>query len=477
MDHPIEDYYDMPAELLPSANFAGRPTSDISMLDGLWTMIISSSSSSEDGHDNDSDHTAPQPRPRTPPQSLQTQTEPPERPKITVTLPSIDDIQPQVRSESNDVKILGRPRLPRKAQTAPVGAFDLLPPLQPRRAISARLGYSNSVKKRQPQPYNGDDRPWTARRSYSDEGPEAQKASSKLEGQAKEILPETKQDQSEEPLSPVKQLPGSFSQKARVRGKLEQKQLGTLNTALADYGARILPSSPGSMLETPRELYAIPEQLATSETPGSPRSSRSSKRRSVKSISPRAHIQSGIQNSNELKRKGDTEDADAAKRQRAYLPGPITLAQHPAKLRRDSVATLDPFAFDPKLEPPGRRFSDIVGLDTIVTFFEDFGVVAEVTDATLDQYWLHEGEDIDDIVEEMDARKESVTSVEETPSKVPWVVQSPRGSKFSFSSASSTEPPPEKRKRNRLRGLLSPGLPGSAFLKAPASWGQMADSS
>jgi hypothetical protein len=50
MDHPIEDYYDMPAELLPSANFAGRPTSDISMLDGLWTMIISSSSSSEDGH-------------------------------------------------------------------------------------------------------------------------------------------------------------------------------------------------------------------------------------------------------------------------------------------------------------------------------------------------------------------------------------------------------------------------------------------
>jgi hypothetical protein len=59
MDHPIEDYYDMPAELLPSANFAGRPTSDISMLDGLWTMIISSSSSSEDGHDNDSDHTAP----------------------------------------------------------------------------------------------------------------------------------------------------------------------------------------------------------------------------------------------------------------------------------------------------------------------------------------------------------------------------------------------------------------------------------
>jgi hypothetical protein len=367
--------------------------------------------------------------------------------------------------------------LPRKAQTAPPGAFDLTPPPQPRRAISARLGYSNSSRRRQPQPYKGDERPWTAMRSRSDGELEAQEALPKLPDQAKGlILPETKQEPSEELLSSVKQLPGSFSQKTRVREKLEQKQIGTLNTALADYGAKILPGSPGSMLDTPRELYAIPEQLRTSKSKDSPRSSRSSKRRSVKSISPKAHIQSGIGGSNELKRKDDTEDVDAAKKQRLYLPGPITLAQHPAKLRRDSVARLDPFAFD-KLESPGRRFSDIVGLDTIVTFFEDFGVVAEVTDATLDQYWLHEGEDIDDIVEEMDARKESVTSVEETPSKVPWVVQSPRGSKFSFSSASSTKPPPEKRKQNRLRGLLSPGLPGSAFLKAPASWGQMANSS
>jgi hypothetical protein len=476
MDYPVEDYYDMSVELLPSANFAGRPTSDISMLDGLWTMVISSS---EEDNEDDSEDIASQPRPRTPPQPLQTQPESPESPKIMVTSPSIDDVRPsRLRGLSNDVKVLERPRLRRKAQTAPVGAVDLEPPLEPRRAIIARLGYSNSNQKTQPQPYNEGDRSWTVKGSCSDVGSKPQKALPTLSKQEGELLSsETAQDQDEDSSSPVKQLPGSFSDKARVRETLDKKQVRTLNTALADY------SSPSSMLSTPRELYAIPEQLATSETMGSPRTSRSFKRRSgrsIKPISPKARsslTQSGIRNSNELKRKDDTKDADAAKRQRIYLPGPIMLAQHPAQLRKDSVASLDPFAVDSKLDSPGRRMSDIVGLETIVTFFEEFGVIAEVTNTTLDQYWLHESESSDDTVEDVDARKESITSVEEKPPQIPWVTRSHRGSKFSFSSASSTEPPPEKRKRNRLRDLLSPGLPGSAFLKAPASWGQMTDSS
>jgi hypothetical protein len=149
------------------------------------------------------------------------------------------------------------------------------------------------------------------------------------------------------------------------------------------------------------------------------------------------------------------------------------LAQHPAQLRRDSVAALDPFSLDPKLESLGKRLSDVVGLDGLVMFFDDFGVVAEVTEATLDKYWLCETQnihDLHDIDEEiLDARTFSASNVEAAP-KGSWVVQSPRESKFSFSSASSAASVPAKRKRHRLRGLLSPGLPGTAF-KSPAAWG------
>jgi hypothetical protein len=483
MDHPVEDYYDMPVELLPSANFAGRPTSDISMLGGLLTMIISSSS--EEDNEDDSEDIAPQLRPRTPPQPFQALPESLERPKIMVTSPPSDDVRPsRLKSLSNDVKVLQRPRLRRKAQTAPVGTVDLEPPLEPRRATSARLGYSNSNKKRQLQPYNEDDRSWTMRGLCSNQGSGPQEALPTLSKQEQRLLAtETDQGQDEDSSSLVEQLPGSFSDKARIRETLDKKRVRTLNTALADYGAKTLSGSPSSMLSTPRELYATPEQLATSETMDSPCTSRSFKRRSgksIKSISPKARssfIQSGMRSSNEPKREDNTKDADAAKRQRIYLPGPIMLAQHPAQLRKDSVATLDPSSVDSKLYSPGRRMSDILGLDTIVTFFEEVSVVAEVTDATLDQYWLHESESSDNTVEDVDTRKESITSVEETPPQIPWVIRTPRGSKFSFSSASSTKPPPEKRKRNRLRDFLSPGLPGSVFPKAPASWGQMTDSS
>jgi hypothetical protein len=159
------------------------------------------------------------------------------------------------------------------------------------------------------------------------------------------------------------------------------------------------------------------------------------------------------------------------------------LAEHPAKLRRDSVATLDPFTFDPKLDSAGRRISDTAGLDVIATFFEEFGVVARVTEVTFDQYWLRESlimsNDMDEEMEDMAARRASVSSVRDAGPMDPQVAHSPRELKSSFSSASSAPSmhPAEKRKRSRLRGLLSPGLPSAAFLKSPASWGQQIESS
>ncbi|KAK1916998.1 hypothetical protein P3342_001580 [Pyrenophora teres f. teres] len=371
MEHAAEDYYDMPIELLPSANFAGRPMSDISMLDGLWTMIVSSSSE-EDGVDEE--------ELQIPSRPSQTQ-ESPKTHKVTIVPPIGDNVD------------MDRPRLRKKAQTAPPGGFDttttIAAPPKPRRAISTRLGYSNTVKRRQPKPYSEIKGSLTARSIEIDMKLGPQKPLPALPAY------------DEEAISPrTTRPPGSFSSKARVQETLKRKQLGTLDTALADYDFRRVPTSPGSMLATPREL--------------------------------------------------------------------------------DSVATLDPFAFDAKLESPGRRMSELVGLDGIAMFFDEFGVVAEVTEMTLDKYWLREGcGPTDDIVEDVaaDARNSIVSNIEQTGPKGQKVACSDRGSKFSFSSASSAAsvPPPEKRKRSRLRDLLSPGLPGSAFLKAPASWGQQTE--
>lgn len=110
-------------------------------------------------------------------------------------------------------------------------------------------------------------------------------------------------------------------------------------------------------------------------------------------------------------------------------------------------------------------------------------MVAKVTEATFDQYWLRQSlkmsDAMDEEMEDFVARKASVSSVREVGPMGPRVTQGPPGLKSSFSSASSVVSmhPPEKRKRSRLRGLLSPGLPGAAFLKSPAGRGQQMESS
>jgi len=474
MEHSAEDYYDMPVDLLPSANFAGRPTSDISMLDGLWTMIVSSSSSSEDGaddDDDDDDERGTQPRP-TP-----TQLEPPKTPQVTTMSPLGDGVRTRIATLSNNMGTMDRPQLRQKTQTAPPGGFSAttFPLPGPRRAISARLGYSNTVKRRQPNPCDGTRGTLPGRTKESDERLGPQKP-----------LPARPAYDEEATCPRTTRPPSSFSEKARVQETLKQKQVGTLDTALAAYEFRRLSTSPGSMLGTPRELYAIPEQVATSNSLDSPRAAHSWRKSARpfspkrRSVSPESTL-SSVRVADTLEQEYNTgKMVGAAEQGRIYLAGTITLAQHPAELRRDSVATLDPFAFDPKLESPGRRMSDLVGLDGIVMFFEDFGVVAEPTEATLDKYWLREGcGPSEDIVEASpaDAPNSRASSVEETEPRSVCMAHSARGSKFSFSSASSAAsvPRPERRKRSRLRDLLSPGLPGSAFLKAPASWGQQTE--
>jgi hypothetical protein len=146
---------------------------------------------------------------------------------------------------------------------------------------------------------------------------------------------------------------------------------------------------------------------------------------------------------------------------RVYVPGPIQLEKHPALLRKDSVATLDPFASE--IDSIGRRPSDMMALEQIVAYFDDMGLNDEASDVCLDRYWLNGLQqalritefDVMGLEPPLTPRSQQRCASKDAPSVL---------SRFSFSSASSSasmpQSSPQKRQLIRLRRLLSPALPG-----------------
>ncbi|KAL1609266.1 hypothetical protein SLS59_001630 [Nothophoma quercina] len=129
-----EDYYDIPDDELPSANFAARPTSEISELgllgiDGLWTYLnftsfSSRSTDSEDDIDDGPTPTAPAPEMHWFPQPAMPNT-PPDTPVIKVTSPSRrQSLRQRLRSVSDVALIVRKPSMRQKAATAPPGEFN-----------------------------------------------------------------------------------------------------------------------------------------------------------------------------------------------------------------------------------------------------------------------------------------------------------------------------------------------------------------
>lgn len=443
-------------------NFAHRPSSDISMLDGLTFMSFSPSSS-----DNESDGSTSRPPSTT--KHLEwalSRPEEPKRPKITVTAPSGEAPQSRSRSLSEDGKTLERPRLRKKAQTAPPGALspsNYVPP-QPRRAVSTRIGHSNTMKRRSPQSDPEIGSSSTARTALSEKNARPQR-------QLPEVTPTMKCADTVGTGGKQEEPANSFSRKARVMQALKKKQIRMLNTDNSDFKPKKLSSSPSSMLSTPKELYAIQEQHSKNESvPGL----RTRNRKSIMSISPMSRspsVQSETRSANELV-QGASGDVCVDETRRIYLPGPICLEERPMKPRKDSCASMD--LYDHVRETKANSFSDMVCLDGIVMFFEEFGVVEQVKEETLDKFWLSESQKDRDA---LSARRLSLSSTEDKVSKGHSQAPSPRGAKFYFSSASSTASLPstsgtQKRQRTRLRKFLSPALPGSAFLKTPASLGK-----
>ncbi|KAH7399534.1 hypothetical protein BKA66DRAFT_406356, partial [Pyrenochaeta sp. MPI-SDFR-AT-0127] len=443
MENRAKDYYDIPNDLLPMPNFAYRPASDISMLDGTTSMDISSSSS-----DDDSDGSTSQPP--SPTKHLEWALSRPETPR------------PQSRSLSDDEQTIERPRLRKKAQTAPPGALcssSYVPP-QPRRAISTRLARSNTLARRnlRSDPSMGSSSIVTMPSSDDTAGPQRQlpEVGATIErGDA--ACTEDEQEES----------PKSFSRKARVKQTLKKKQIQMLNTDNSGFEPKKLSSSPSSMMSTPRELYVRPQQR-TNDEPLPSLSIR--KRTSIMSMSPIARSPSAQSDTRSREEfvNGTCGDSRVDETRHVYVPGPICLEERPMKPRRDSCASTD--ALDAAREGKANSFSDMVCLDGIVMFFEEFGVVEQITEGTLDEYWLRESQDDKFVVR---TRRLSVSSMDEQEPRSHSQTPSSRGTKFYFSSASSTASLPasgiSKRQRTRLRKFLSPALPGSGFLKTPAS--------
>jgi hypothetical protein len=392
-------------------------------------MILSPSSSSVSG-----DEDAPIPERRL-------TMKPPPTPRTPTTRVASQDEEEQrsrMRTVSDDVKVSDRPRLRKKSATAPPGGMSVpgYAPQPPRRAISARVGEMNTIQGRTPE-----------QETYVTDSLAIRKVlERKQEGQRKQQqpqparpspaqLPRHDEIRRNNQLTIKGQRISSFSQKARVRKTLDDKKLGVLNTHIVDFESRGLLTSPTSLLRTPRELYPIPEKHsagqkhlhASPEDPTSPHSIAA--RSTIMSImSPRPQ-QSRRMRSRKKKRQTEW--------QQLYIPGAIRLEPHPAQLRKGSVASLDPF--EETTDTRGKRYSDMIVQNSLTMYFAELSILEDATEECLDRYWRDT-----EPPPPRHVAKPSITSVEEiiavpesSRPERPQSLWSHRGSRFSFSSASS----------------------------------------
>jgi hypothetical protein len=438
-----KDYYDIHFDLLPSSNFANRPASEISdvnLVDGLWKFIYSSGSSSSSSELEDNQTPT---GPRHAAKSLESGSDALPELEATVTNQTINAPQPRLRSLSNDVKMKEPSQSRRKAATAPPAIVLYYAPQPPRRAISARPIASKERGRRQAVRLT-DRLEFRAKRDEDLEGPQGPLPS----------LPPFKMQVDDSYTLKDAGLLESFSQRPRVRETLNEKKLARLLTDIVDFESRGLLTSPRSMLNTPREMYAIPEKGFTRDAPSSPSSLHAEKaRRSIMSslsgTSPGLHLNKAPHC--KPMHDGYIGKSNLAGRQPIYVAGAIRLEPHPSKLRKDSVASLEPFAKE--VEFGGRRNSDIIVEDSITKFFDELGVLEDTTEACLDRYW-----------HDVASARTSIITIVEAP--VTSVVKPPRGhspqrlSRFSFSSTSSSaSQTPMLRQRDRLKRLF----PGSGL--------------
>ncbi|KAF2869279.1 hypothetical protein BDV95DRAFT_608844 [Massariosphaeria phaeospora] len=368
--------YEIPPEMAPAPGTVSRIVSslDISVdvTEGLRTFMI------------DDDPTPPALSPIA-------------SPSIIITAPyDLWSKEQRPRQMSSDVPSVQRPKLKRKAVTAPPGAFRLYTtvPHPPRRAISARTACPAYARNRSSRTTPSPMSPRLSHvgssttRSLITQRREGRKLIGKTGSKSKKkirglsLLPSSRRvQQLSEALDGQRQ--SSFSEKARVKQTLRDKKVEMLKTNIVDFKSKDLPSTPLSMISTPKELYGTPSIGTSSGTHRSlrPPSPRSRARHFSLPLAP------GIQRRSMPRRKSLARKVPAAAKKNVYLPGPICLEEKVSVTpRRGSIATMEHFT-----EGGGHtanRFSDVVALEGIVMYFHDLGVVEESGEDGLDRYWV-----------------------------------------------------------------------------------------
>lgn len=458
-----KDYYDIPDDELPSANFAARPTSDISdlglLVDGLWALMgIDSSPEATDCEDDVEDSLTPVAHTLDTPKMPQPEMPrtPPDTPAITVTSPSRrQSLRQHLRRYSDVAAMVRRSSSRQKSDTVPPGSFALsqYAPQVPRRAMSARLEKRDSALGRHSM-HMSFESDLKARRVLGIGETVLE------EERPRHAIAHTDSEELRGRLLDLEQTNASFSRKPRVREALKKKkQLTKLRMDFVSPDSEQFVDSPQSMTATPVELYSAPKPLPQ---PGRfrPTSAIHGRRGTSTPVSPRTPSTFWRPQPPSSDVLAGNQDLGDAYETRMYVPGPICLEKHPAMLRKDSVATLDPFASE--MDTTGRRPSDLLALDQIVVFFDGMGLIEEATDECLDRYWLRTPQQ---------ALQETDLDVLELDPVSPRSQQSSHSratsntlSRFSFSSASSgasvPQDSPQKRQLIRLRRLLSPAIPG-----------------
>ncbi|KAF1959068.1 hypothetical protein CC80DRAFT_591151 [Byssothecium circinans] len=420
--------------------------------------------------DDDDDDTTPQPR----------------SPMIIVTPPSegLSAHRQRLRQLSSDVvSPTPRPRLLKKAVTAPPGPLELCPQAKPqllRRSISERTerhsrnqgsGHRQRPKTIAPMlrvpllktttTKSIINRKMTSRKSVGKLGLKPKAHVWRLSPRAStqyQLISEALSSQLDSPSE------RSFSEKARVKETLERKKLDPLRTSFVDFKSKDLPGTPGSMLATPREIYGGPPTSGALRRtpPGSSSLGKSSPAQPSQSVSFRASsrakhfslpLRPHVQCRAGWKRSSsETRARVSSTERRVYIPGPIRLEERVATTpRRASVATMEPFD---EMEPRAKRFSDMVALDSVVCFFEELGIAAESSEDCLDRYWVPDKRGSRHITQLQKAAPPMPTRPPITSSS-----PSPRSALFPTQTARQHEerrapPSPETPGRRRLRSLL-----------------------
>jgi hypothetical protein len=366
--------------------------------------------------------------------------------------------RPSVPQWPRGEKTGSRPRLLKKAATAPPGGIYILTnvPEPPRRAISARVAVPGSPRDHRTHqgwllfpklPRLSLYRTRSESRSFITRRKSVQKSGAKVglkpRGKVWRMLPASSVRKYEALSSELEETQRSvlFEKRKKTGGP---QHIEILRPRIVDFNARALPDTPGSMVNTPREFYppsaVSPGEVRRPLHPLRPTTIRANSS-SGASAQPAEYHQSGPEPARRsgnqvVLRSGSilaiVPPEETAWKQQVYLPGPIQLAQHTAASavsRKGSVATLEPFIG--AVEAVERRPSDDAALDGIVAYFKELNVVDSATDDALDQFW-QSGERLRRSLEGQREQLGAVKSPQAAQQSQPWA----------NASSPSFEPPP-----------------------------------